>query len=134
MSEDIFRGYGVGITLIEEEDFNIIRETLSRIGIASYKNKTLVQSCHIFHKQGLYRIMHFKEMLAYDGKRPDIPEEDIARRNTIVALLEEWELIDVEDKSLIETPRAQMNEIKVLNAKEKSSWTLTSKYTIGRKQ
>ncbi len=130
---DKFKGYGVRVELKDAETFNIIRETLTRIGIASYKNKSLTQSCHIFHKQGEYTIMHFKEMLAYDGKTSDIPDDDLARRNTIVNLLREWGLIKILDNEFDKQPALSMTEIKVISAREKADWKLQQKYTIGKK-
>ena len=93
--EDIFRGYGVEIELLEDDDFLKIKETLTRIGISSRKEKKLYQSCHILHKRGKYAILHFKELLSLDGLETNLSDNDIARRNTIVNLLEEWELLDI---------------------------------------
>lgn len=128
---DIFKGYGLEVELTSADSFSIIRETLTRIGIPSYTNKTLTQSCHIFHKRGRYAIMHFKEMLAYDGKTSSIPEEDLSRRDTIVKLLADWNLIKVVDKA--HKLKVDMTNVKVLSAGEKKDWTLNVKYTIGRK-
>ena len=126
---DLFNHMGVVITLKNADDFNIVRETLTRIGIASYKNKTLTQSCHIFHKQGQYAIMHFKEMLAFDKKTVDISEQDYQRRDLIAELLEKWNLIAIAE----EIDSGDMSLIKVLSAEEKPEWNLVSKYTIGKK-
>ncbi|PCJ96668.1 MAG: translation repressor protein [Hyphomicrobiales bacterium] len=125
---DLFKDMGITINLKDKDDFNIVRETLTRIGIASFKNKTLTQSCHIFHKQGNYAIMHFKEMLAFDGKTVDISDQDILRRNTIVSLLQEWDLLE----SMEDLTKIDMSLIKVLSSKEKNEWQLVSKYTIGK--
>lgn len=130
---DIFNGVGLEIKLRDTEDFLKIRETLTRIGIASKKDKTLYQSCHILHKQGHYAIVHFKEMFLLDGKSSDFSEEDKARRNTIANLLHDWELYDLVDEAKSEIPTAPMNQIKVLSHKEKNDWKLVSKYTIGKK-
>lgn len=124
----------VEVTLREPDDFLKIKETLSRIGVASRKDKTLYQSCHILHKQGKYYIVHFKQMFLLDGKSSDFSEEDRARLNTIVGLLEEWELLDVVHPEQINSPRAQMSEIKVISHKEKSEWNLVTKYNIGGKR
>jgi hypothetical protein len=130
-TDDIFRGYGLEVALNSDDAFSIIRETLTRIGIPSYTNKTLTQSCHIFHKRGRYAIMHFKEMLAYDGKTNNIPEEDLLRRDTITKLLVDWNLITVSDKASI--LKTDMTNVKVLSAEEKKNWKLQVKYSIGRK-
>ena len=122
----------VEVKLEHPDDFLKIRETLSRIGVASRKDKTLYQSCHILHKQGKYYIVHFKEMFLLDGKMSDFTEDDKARRNTIANLLHEWELLDLADESKTETPVTTLNQIKVLSHKEKSDWNLVTKYTIGK--
>jgi len=122
----------VEVKLEHPDDFLKIRETLSRIGVASRKDKTLYQSCHILHKQGKYYIVHFKEMFLLDGKRSDFTEDDKARRNTIANLLHEWELLDLADESKTENPVTTLNQIKVLSHKEKSDWNLVTKYTIGK--
>jgi len=124
----------IEIRIGEEEDFLKIKETLTRIGVASKKDKTLYQSCHIFHKQGKYYIVHFKEMFAIDGKPSNLSEEDIGRRNKIVELLQEWGLIRVVKPEAIEEPKASMSQIKIINHKEKSEWKLEAKYNIGRKK
>lgn len=124
----------IEIRIGEEEDFLKIKETLTRIGVASKKDKTLYQSCHIFHKQGKYYIVHFKEMFAIDGKPSNLSEEDIGRRNKIVELLQEWGLIRVVKSEAIEKPKASMSQIKIINHKEKSEWKLEAKYNIGRKK
>ena len=119
------------ISFKENDDFLKIRETLTRIGVASRKDKTLYQSCHILHKRGRYYLVHFKELFALDGKESSITENDIARRNAIARLLEEWELLSVVDNTQASTPLAPMSQIKVLPHKEKSEWDLIAKYNIG---
>jgi hypothetical protein len=116
------------IELIDEESFLKCKETLTRIGISSKRNKELFQSCHILHKQGLYYIVHFKELFFLDGRNTDIVYDDIRRRNTIAKLLEEWDLIKIPSDKL---DLCNMNYIKIISHKEKSEWKLTSKYTIG---
>lgn len=124
----------VEVTFAEEEDFLKIKETLTRIGVASRKEKKLFQSCHIFHKQGKYYIVHFKEMFAIDGKPSDFSEEDKGRRNKIIELLKDWSLLKVVDPERIKEPLASMSQIKILNHKEKGEWTLETKYNMGRKK
>ena len=119
------------VTLKEPDDFLKVRETLSRIGVASRKERTLYQSCHILHKQGRYFIVHFKELFALDGKETNLSENDIARRNTIANLLNDWGLIEV--KGNIE-PMAPLSQIKILSFREKDEWTLETKYNIGKKK
>ena len=119
------------VGLKEPDDFLKVRETLSRIGVASRKEKKLYQSCHILHKQGKYYIVHFKELFALDGKNTNLSENDIARRNTIVNLLDDWGLVEVLDKT---EPAAPLSQIKVISYKEKSDWTLETKYNIGKKR
>ena len=118
----------------EEDDFLKVRETLTRIGVASRKDKTLYQSCHILHKQGKYYIVHFKELFALDGKPSDFSTEDKGRRNTIVKLLSDWGLIAVVDSNKIVDPQTPLNQIKILPFKEKNEWSLVTKYNIGRKK
>jgi|TARA_B100000927_G_C16283984_1_gene396717 hypothetical protein len=120
------------VRLNEPDDFLKVRETLSRIGVASRKDKTLFQSCHILHKQGKYYIVHFKELFALDGKDTNLSENDIARRNTIANLLSDWGLIDVIGTSVIEA--APLSQIKVISFKEKGEWKLETKYNIGKKK
>lgn len=132
--EDIFRGVGIEITLPNPDNFLKIKETLTRVGIASRKEKKLFQSCHILHKQSRYVILHFKELFILDGKEDNFTEEDEARRNTIVNLLEEWDLLKVIDGSKSEHPIAPLSQIKVLSHKEKGGWVLESKYSIGKKK
>lgn len=117
-----------------EESFLKIKETLTRIGVASRKENKLYQSCHIFHKQGHYYIVHFKEMFILDGKPSNFSEEDMARRNKIAELLQDWGLLTIIDSKSIKDPIAPMNQIKVLNYKEKNEWILEAKYQIGRKR
>ena len=130
-TEDVVNNL-IEITLKEEQDFLKIKETLTRIGIASKKDNKLFQSCHILHKRGKYYITHFKEMFALDGKETNFSDEDKARRNTIISLLEEWGLCKVVDKSKIESPKATINQIKIIPYKEKEDWLLESKYSIGK--
>lgn len=118
------------VDLIEPDNFLKVRETLTRIGIASRKDKKLFQSCHILHKQGKYFIVHFKELFALDGKESDISMSDIERRNVIAELLQDWGLLKILDKSKAE-PKASLSQIKVVSFKEKSEWELVPKYNIG---
>lgn len=120
------------VTIKQPDDFLKVRETLTRIGVASRKDKTLYQSCHILHKQGKYYITHFKELFALDGKKSTLVENDIQRRNTISILLQDWNLIDIVDKTRVEN-KAPLSQIKVLPFKEKKEWTLSAKYNIGKK-
>jgi hypothetical protein len=133
---DIFKGVGIEITLIDEDAFLKVRETLTRIGVSSRKEKVLYQSCHILHKQGRYVILHFKELFSLDGKPSTISENDIQRRNAIVNLLEEWELLNIveSEKQKIANNLAPIQQIKILSYKEKDDWELVSKYTIGKKR
>lgn len=131
--EDIFRGNGVEVTLKHPDDFLKIRETLERIGIASRKDKTLYQSCHILHKQGRYAIMHFLEMFIMDGKHSTINDDDIDRRNTICKLLQDWELLTVVDDVLIQQ-QAPISTIKIIPYKERPDWNLVCKYQVGSKK
>ena len=124
----------VEVTLREPDDFLKVRETLTRIGVASRKEKKLYQSCHILHKQGKYYITHFKELFMLDGKVNNFDDEDKARRNAIINLLEEWNLIKVVNHTQIEDPVAPLSQIKVLPYKEKNDWELVPKYSIGKKR
>jgi hypothetical protein len=124
----------VEVTLKEDDDFLKIRETLTRIGVASRKDKTIYQSCHILHKRGKYYIVHFKELFALDGKPSNFSEDDIARRNTIANLLAEWGLIGLVDATKSADLVAPLSQIKVLPHKEKNDWILTAKYNIGKKK
>ena len=121
----------VEITFPEKDDFLKIRETLSRIGVASRKEKELFQSCHILHKKGKYYIVHFKELFKLDGKETNFDESDVGRRNTIIDLLRQWSLVKVLNPQQILDPRAPLSQIKVIPYKEKSEWKLTQKYSIG---
>jgi hypothetical protein len=123
----------VEVKLKNAEDFLKVRETLSRIGLASKKENTLYQSCHILHKQGKYYIVHFKELFLLDGKDSSLSEGDVARRNRIIHLLDEWELIEIVDYNKVEDPIAPLNQIKIIPFKEKDKWNLVTKYTIGSK-
>jgi hypothetical protein len=123
----------VEISLEQPDDFLKVRETLTRIGVASRKEKKIYQSCHILHKQGRYYIVHFKELFALDGKHTNLSLNDIQRRNRIIQLLSDWGLITVVDAESIKDV-APLNQIKVLSFKEKDEWTLESKYNIGRKK
>lgn len=116
------------------EDFLKIKETLTRIGIASKKDRTLYQSCHILHKQGKYAVVHFKELFALDGRETDINENDIQRRNTICSLLEQWGLLTVVDDALFDNVLDTLNQLKIVPFKEKHDWNLVAKYTIGKKK
>ena len=123
----------VEVVLSEPDDFLKVRETLTRIGVASRKEKKLYQSCHILHKQGKYYIVHFKELFALDGKRANLTVNDVQRRNRIVQLLADWGLIEIVDSTTI-SDIAPLNQIKVLSFKDKGLWVLETKYNIGRKK
>ena len=120
------------VTIKQPDDFLKVRETLTRIGVASRKDKTLFQSCHILHKQGRYFIVHFKELFALDGKEANFSDNDAERRNTIAQLLSDWGLIDILNKEFAEK-KAPLSQIKVLSFKEKGEWDLQAKYNIGKK-
>jgi len=124
----------VEVKLNNDDDFLKVRETLTRIGVASRKDRTLYQSCHILHKQGRYFIVHFKELFALDGKPTDFEDADIGRRNAIANLLAEWGLIELLEPQKSKDPIAPISQIKVLPYKEKDQWTLTPKYNIGKKR
>ena len=121
----------VEVTLPSEESFLKIKETLTRIGIASKKDQKLFQSCHILHKQGKYFIVHFKELFALDGKQTNLSENDIARRNTISKLLKDWGLVEIQAEL---EPIAPLSQIKIISFKEKDEWALETKYNIGKKR
>ena len=124
----------VEVTLAEKDDFLKVRETLTRIGVASKKDRILYQSCHILHKQGRYYIVHFKELFALDGKPTDISENDLSRRNAITKLLQDWELVKVvNSKQIEEPPPIFLSQIKILSHKEKDEWELVPKYNIGKR-
>ena len=121
----------VEVVLGEPDDFLKVRETLTRIGVASRKEKKIYQSCHILHKQGRYYIVHFKELFALDGKDTNITENDVSRRNSIANLLGDWGLIEILGSA---EPKAPLSQIKVISFKEKGEWTLETKYNIGKKR
>lgn len=130
--EDLFVGKGVEIKLSKPDDFLKIKETLTRIGIASIKTNTLYQSCHILHKRGKYYIIHFKELFALDGKPHNISEEDLQRRDVIANLLSRWKLCEIIDE--IDDNSDNMHNLKIIAFSEKSKWNLESKYTVGKKE
>ena len=121
------------VTLNEPDDFLKVRETLTRIGVASRKDRKLYQSCHILHKQGRYFIVHFKELFLLDGKKSNLEENDLARRNTIAQLMSDWGLITIDTVTPV-APLAPMRQIKIIPFKEKNEWELCPKYNIGSKQ
>ena len=123
----------IEVSLTEQDDFLKVRETLTRIGVSSRKEKVLYQSCHILHKQGKYYIVHFKELFALDGKPSNISENDIQRRNAIANLLEEWGLVEILNKDLMTDNIAPLHQIKIISFKEKDDWQLITKYNIGKK-
>jgi hypothetical protein len=123
----------VEVVFNEPDDFLKVRETLTRIGVSSRKEKVLYQSCHILHKQGQYYVVHFKELFALDGKPSNISENDIQRRNAIAKLLEEWGLIKILNPKLLEDNIAPLHQIKIIAFKEKDEWSLIPKYNIGKK-
>ena len=138
MSNEFFRinfpGYTpLEVTLVQPDDFLKVRETLTRIGVASRKEQVLYQSCHILHKQGRYFIVHFKELFALDGKQTDITDNDIQRRNTIAKLLQDWELVKVLSPAAI-VDQAPLSQIKIIAFKDKDDWDLQAKYNIGKKR
>ena len=133
MNENIIESM-IEVRLKEADDFLKVRETLTRIGIASRKEKVLFQSCHILHKQGRYYIVHFKELFALDGKASNFSENDKARRNTIANLLAEWELISLVDVDKSNDLTVPLSQLKILSFKEKDEWELTPKYNIGNKR
>ena len=124
----------VEVTLAEKDDFLKVRETLTRIGVASKKDRILYQSCHILHKQGRYYVVHFKELFALDGKETDLSDNDLSRRNAIANLLEDWGLVKLVDPTSTETPEPIfLSQVKILSHKEKKDWELVPKYSIGNK-
>lgn len=133
LNEDIFRGVGVEVNLKSQDDFLKVRETLTRIGIASKKEKKLYQSCHILHKRGRYVILSFKELFKLDGKESNFTESDLARRNTIAKLLHDWNLVEIVDLDLVEDPIVPISQIKIIPHKEKNQWELIAKYQVGSK-
>lgn len=129
---DIFKGVGVEVTLTKPDSFNIIRESLTRIGVAAKNENILYQSAHILHKQGHYAIVHFKELFALDGKPSSITENDYQRRNTIAKLLAQWELLKCVETT--ELSVAPLSQIKIISFKDKNDWQLVAKYSIGNKK
>ena len=129
--EDIFQGLGVEIELESEDDFLKVRETLTRMGVSSRKEKKLYQSCHILHKRGRYAIMHFKELFELDGLDSNISDNDIGRRNAIANLLDEWGLLKVIEEFEEDEPMSKVSHIKIISHKEKDEWELIPKYHIG---
>jgi hypothetical protein len=123
----------IEVTLNEQDNFLKVRETLTRIGVSSRKEKVLYQSCHILHKQGKYYIVHFKELFALDGKPSNISENDIQRRNAIANLLEEWGLVKILNKELMKDNIAPLHQVKIISFREKDDWELITKYNIGKK-
>ena len=123
----------VEVLLSEPDDFLKVRETLTRIGVASRKEKKLYQSCHILHKQGKYYIVHFKELFALDGKKANLSMNDVQRRNRIIQLLSDWGLVTLKDADLV-SDIAPLNQIKVISYKDKTNWVLETKYNIGKKK
>jgi hypothetical protein len=124
----------VEVELGEEDDFLKVRETLTRIGVSSRKERILYQSCHILHKQGKYYIVHFKELFALDGKPSNISENDIQRRNTIANLLEQWGLVKIMNSQVVKDNMAPIHQIKIISFKDKDDWDLVTKYNIGKKK
>ena len=122
----------IEVTLVEQDDFLKVRETLTRIGVSSRKEKILYQSCHILHKKGKYYLVHFKEMFALDGKPSNISENDLQRRNAIAKLLEEWGLITILNPQLMIDNIAPIHQIKIISYREKDDWELVSKYNMGK--
>ena len=131
-NEDVFNGLGVEVKLEEDDDFLMVKETLTRMGVSSRKENKLFQSCHILHKRGRYAIMHFKELFILDGLESDISESDIGRRNLIAKLIDEWELCQIIDREQIKDPIASMGQIKIIPHKDKNDWELIPKYHIGK--
>lgn len=128
--EDIFQGYGIEVALKEADDFLKVRETLTRMGVSSRDGKTLVQSCHILHKRGRYAILHFKELFALDGRMSNISDDDYARRDTIIRLLRDWNLLKLIDDQDVSDSVAQL---RIIPFKQKETVNLVSKYSIGKK-
>jgi hypothetical protein len=124
----------VEVKLKEQDDFLKVRETLTRIGVSSRKDKTLFQSCHILHKQGVYYIVHFKELFALDGKETNFDDSDVGRRNAIAKLLEEWGLVKIVNPDVMKDNIAPLHQIKIISFKEKDQWQLIPKYNIGVKK
>ncbi len=133
MTTDIFKGVGLEVTLTKPDSFNIVRESLTRIGVAAKNEQILYQSAHILHKQGRYAIVHFKELFALDGKPSTITENDYQRRNTIAKLLAQWELLTI-IPVIADTDVAPLSQIKIISFKDKADWQLVAKYSIGTKK
>tara|TARA_R110000851_G_scaffold29440_1_gene81027 strand:+ start:165 stop:566 length:402 start_codon:yes stop_codon:yes gene_type:complete len=131
-TEDVFNGLGIEVRLEEEDDFLMVKETLTRMGVSSRKENKLFQSCHILHKRGRYAIMHFKELFILDGLESDISESDVGRRNLIAKLVDEWELCEILNPEKIKDPIASMGQIKIIPHKDKKDWELIPKYHIGK--
>jgi hypothetical protein len=129
---DVFKGLGVRVKLEDEDDFLIIKETLTRMGVSSRKENKLFQSCHILHKKGEYAIVHFKELFILDKLESNISESDVARRNLITKLLEEWELCDILEPEKIKDPIANIKQIKIISHNQKDEWELIPKYHLGK--
>lgn len=123
----------IEVNLKEQDDFLKVKETLTRIGVSSRKEKVLYQSCHILHKQGRYFIVHFKELFALDGKPSNLTENDVQRRNAIANLLEEWGLVKILNRDLLKDNIAPLHQIKIISFREKNEWQLITKYNIGKK-
>lgn len=130
--DDIMDGLGVEVTLKNKEDFLKVKETLTRIGVSSKKDKKLFQSCHILHKRGRYFIMHFKELFILDGLESDIADDDLGRRNTIVRLLVEWDLVEAVDPEEYKEPQLSLARLKIIPYGQKKEWQLIPKYHIGK--
>jgi len=130
VSDRIFNKVGIHIKLLDEEDFMVVRETLSRIGVSPKGKKVLYQSCHLIHKNGVYILAHFKELFALDGLPSNVSEEDIKRRNAIAQLLEDWELLEIIDKDKIKD-RLPINALKIIRYSEKDDWELIPKFNPG---
>lgn len=131
---DIFKGLGVPVLLKNPDDFLKVRETLTRIGVASERTKTLYQSCHILHKRNMYAICHFKEMFVFDGKPSSFDEEDYVRRNTVANLLASWGLVDLVDPLVSEYPETDLRLVKIVSFKDRGNWTLARKYNLGKRE
>jgi len=131
--DDLFKGVGLEVTLTKPDSFNIIRESLTRIGVAAKNENILYQSAHILHKQGRYSIVHFKELFALDGKPSTITENDYQRRNTIAKLLAQWELLKIIPE-IADSDVAPLSQIKIISFKDKADWQLVAKYSIGTKK
>jgi hypothetical protein len=134
MDENIFQNYGVEVKLKDPQDFLKIKETLTRMGVSSKTQNKLYQSCHILHKRGRYAILHFKELLGLDGLETDTDETDIGRRNVIVGLLADWDLLEIVDIDKASQPLVSIKQLKIIPHKEKHQWELIPKYHIGKRK